>query len=82
MFGLFNLALYYLAAVIAFSFLWEKWTIIDSVYFATVTFTSVGEYVSYSLPAMIESIVCFSVPHTHVISTSPNFDIESFFRIR
>ena len=42
-FGLCNLMLYYLAAVIAFSFLWEKWTIIDSVYFATVTFTSVGE---------------------------------------
>jgi Ion channel len=44
LFGLFNLALFYLAAVIAFSFLWEKWTIIDSVYFATVTFTSVGEF--------------------------------------
>jgi hypothetical protein len=42
-FGLLNLVLYYLAAIIAFSFLWEKWTIIDSVYFATVTFTSVGE---------------------------------------
>ena len=44
MFALLNLAIYYASAVIAFSFTLEKWTIIDSLYFATITFTSVGTF--------------------------------------
>jgi hypothetical protein len=43
LFALFNLAIFYLAAVIAFSCIWEEWSVIDSLYFATITFTSVGE---------------------------------------
>jgi hypothetical protein len=35
-------ALYVLMAVIAFSFVFEHWTIIDSMYFAVATFTTVG----------------------------------------
>lgn len=42
LFGFTNLAIFYLAAVVAFSFIFEEWTIIDSVYFATVTFTTIG----------------------------------------
>ena len=33
---------YYLAAVLCFSFLFEKWTVINSLYFATALFTTVG----------------------------------------
>jgi hypothetical protein len=39
---LFNLAIYYSLAVVAFSFVFEKWPISDSIYFATVVFTTVG----------------------------------------
>lgn len=38
----FHVTCYYLAAVLCFSFLFEKWTVIDSIYFATVLFTTVG----------------------------------------
>lgn len=34
--------LYVLMAVVAFSFVFEQWTIIDSMYFAVATFTTVG----------------------------------------
>jgi hypothetical protein len=40
--GLFNLAIYFALAVVAFSFVFEKWPISDSIYFATVVFTTVG----------------------------------------
>ena len=39
---LFNLAIYFSLAVVAFSFVFEKWPISDSIYFATVVFTTVG----------------------------------------
>jgi hypothetical protein len=34
--------LYISLAVVAFSFLFEKWSIVDSIYFATTTFTTTG----------------------------------------
>ena len=37
------LSTYVLIAVLAFSFVFEKWSIIDSVYFAVSTFTTVGK---------------------------------------
>jgi hypothetical protein len=40
--SLFNLAIYFALAVVAFSFVFEKWPITDSVYFAAVVFTTVG----------------------------------------
>jgi hypothetical protein len=40
---LFNLGIYYSLAVIGFSFVFEDWPIIDSLYFSTVTFTTVGK---------------------------------------
>ena len=33
---------YLLMAIVAFSFVFEKWTVIDSLYFAVATFTTVG----------------------------------------
>lgn len=36
------IAVYLFIGVIAFSFVFERWTIIDSVYFSVVTFTTVG----------------------------------------
>jgi hypothetical protein len=39
---LFNLAIYIALAVVAYSFVFEKWPIADSIYFATVVFTTVG----------------------------------------
>jgi len=39
---LFAIAAYMAAAVIAFSFLFENWSVIDSIYFSVVTFTTVG----------------------------------------
>jgi hypothetical protein len=38
-----NLTIYILIAVIAFSYVFESWTIIDSIYFAVNTFTTVGK---------------------------------------
>jgi potassium channel subfamily K len=40
--GVVNILIYHCLAVIAFSFLFEHWPIIDSLYFAVVTFTTVG----------------------------------------
>jgi hypothetical protein len=37
------LSTYILIAILAFSFVFEKWSIIDSVYFAVSTFTTVGK---------------------------------------
>jgi hypothetical protein len=37
------LSTYIVIAVLAFSFVFEKWSIIDSVYFAVSTFTTVGK---------------------------------------
>jgi potassium channel subfamily K, other eukaryote len=37
-----NLAVYILVAVVAYSFIFEDWPVIDSIYFACVTFTTVG----------------------------------------
>ena len=34
--------LYISLAVVAFSFLFERWSIVDSIYFATTTFTTTG----------------------------------------
>jgi hypothetical protein len=39
---LFHAAIYYAAAVLGFSFLVERWSIIDSLYLATVIFTTIG----------------------------------------
>jgi hypothetical protein len=39
---LFHAVVYYTVAVVAFSFLVEKWPIIDSLYFATTIFTTIG----------------------------------------
>lgn len=39
---LLNLAIYFSLAVVAFSFVFEKWPISDSIYFSTVVFTTVG----------------------------------------
>jgi hypothetical protein len=39
---LFHAVIYYTVAVVAFSFLVEKWPIIDSLYFATTLFTTIG----------------------------------------
>ena len=36
------LAIYFATAVLAFSFIFEQWTIIDSLYFAVATFTTCG----------------------------------------
>jgi hypothetical protein len=44
-FAVFHVVLFYFVAIVAFSFGWEKWSIIDSLYFATITFTSVGMFV-------------------------------------
>jgi hypothetical protein len=42
-FAFVNLAIYYASSVIAFAFIFEPdWTVIDAVYFATVTFTTIG----------------------------------------
>jgi hypothetical protein len=41
LFGLYTLS-YIALAIVAFSFIFEHWTIIDSIYFATSTFTTVG----------------------------------------
>jgi potassium channel subfamily K len=38
----FHAVVYYTVAVVAFSFLVEKWSIIDSLYFATTIFTTIG----------------------------------------
>jgi hypothetical protein len=40
-----HVAIYYVLAVVAYSFVFEKWTVIDSVYFATVTFTTIGTWI-------------------------------------
>lgn len=40
---LFYLSAYLVVAVIAYCFVFEHWTVIDSVYFAVSTFTTVGE---------------------------------------
>jgi len=37
-----NLAMYFLVAVVAYSFVFEQWPVVDSIYFACVTFTTVG----------------------------------------
>ena len=37
-----NLAVYLVVAVVAYSFVFEQWSIIDSIYFACITFTTVG----------------------------------------
>lgn len=39
---IFHVICYYLAAVLCFSFLFEKWTVINSIYFATVLFLTIG----------------------------------------
>ena len=39
---------YFAVAVIGYSFLFEKWPIADSIYFAVVIFTTVGMYISRS----------------------------------
>jgi potassium channel subfamily K len=39
---LFHAVVYYTVAVVSFSFLVEKWPIIDSLYFATTIFTTIG----------------------------------------
>jgi Ion channel len=36
------LVIYLFVSVVAFSFVFEKWTVIDSMYFAVVTFTTIG----------------------------------------
>ena len=41
-FCLLNLAVYILVAIVAYSFIFEDWPVIDSIYFACVTFTTVG----------------------------------------
>jgi hypothetical protein len=46
------LSTYIFIAVMAFSFVFEKWSIIDSVYFAVSTFTTVGK------PAAATALVC------------------------
>lgn len=38
-----NLLAYLVVAIIGFSFVFEKWPIIDSIYFAVVLFTTVGK---------------------------------------
>jgi hypothetical protein len=38
----FYLTSYVVVAIIAYSFVFERWSIIDSIYFATSTFTTVG----------------------------------------
>jgi Ion channel len=43
-FAIFHVVLFYVVAILAFSFGLEKWSIIDSLYFATITFTSVGTF--------------------------------------
>jgi hypothetical protein len=48
------LSTYIFIAVMAFSFVFEKWSIIDSVYFAVSTFTTVGK------PAAATALVCVS----------------------
>jgi potassium channel subfamily K len=40
--GLVNILIYHLLAVTAFSFVFEKWPLIDSIYFGVVCFTTVG----------------------------------------
>ena len=37
-----NLAVYLVVAIVAYSFVFERWSIIDSIYFACITFTTVG----------------------------------------
>ncbi|GAX21292.1 potassium channel subfamily K member 16 [Fistulifera solaris] len=39
---IFHVICYYLIAVLCFSYFFENWTIIDSLYFATVLFTTIG----------------------------------------
>lgn len=39
---IFHVTCYYLTAILCFCFLFEKWSLIDSIYFATVLFTTVG----------------------------------------
>lgn len=39
---LLHMAIYFSLSVIVFSFLVEKWPIVDSIYFATLVFTTVG----------------------------------------
>jgi hypothetical protein len=42
-FACINLAIYYASSVLAFAFIFEPdWTVVDAVYFATVTFTTIG----------------------------------------
>jgi hypothetical protein len=39
---IFHVICYYIIAVLCFSYFFENWTIIDSLYFATVLFTTIG----------------------------------------
>lgn len=59
-FGFANLALYYASAIIAFSFYFEPdWTVIDAIYFATVTFTTIGTLYSFVLGSPFNEAVLF-----------------------
>ncbi len=58
-----NLLAYLLAAVIGFSFIFEKWPIVDSIYFAVVLFTTVGKDLYWKMKFIFYT-------HTHKISTS------------
>jgi potassium channel subfamily K, other eukaryote len=51
------LAVYLLISIIAFSFVFERWTIIDSMYFAVVTFTTIG-YGDFSPTTMAGKLFC------------------------
>ena len=71
LFGFTNLAIFYLAAVVAFSFIFEEWTIIDSVYFATVTFTTIGEVGMCALIGPRTVILLIHTPQVTVILLPP-----------
>jgi len=62
--------------VLAFSFIFEHWTIIDSLYFTTVCLTTVGYGVSEMIAAEVRSS-CSS----HTLPKTLTFCLLPFFRI-
>jgi hypothetical protein len=59
-----NLTIYILIAVIAFSYVFEHWTIIDSIYFAVNTFTTVGKL---SRNVCVCDCVCVFIPNNQEV---------------
>lgn len=63
-----HVVIYYAIAVIVFSFIEGRWSVIDSLYFATVLYTTIG-YVSRHRPDCIKlerySSICIIILYAH-----------------